>query len=257
MHDECVFMKDGQCIILFENACEGCPIRGAASDVLPCPFCGCEARAYQLSKKSRYAGMWAIGCREDESCLGHYKNVRRLFPQKADAVAAWNFRAGKNEGQPYPTSLCGRIHWLKDLYGLTITEICERAQMSDAYFREWQRGICEPRATDVGRVAEILNVTCDFLLIGGRKYDAPYMFPMNTIAERIKMLRMENLMTQKDMWEKIGRGHGTVYRWETGQIQPRASDIVKLSEMFQVSCEWIIHGENRNLLEKKRLYRKG
>lgn len=254
---DCLFLKDGKCIVLYETDCGKCPIRGASFEALPCPFCGCEACVRQLPDKSRYAGKWAVGCFEDENCLGSYKNVRRLFTERADAVAAWNIRNGAHESSPYPSSVCGRVRWLSRLYGLTITGICQDIQISDATFRHWQSGYSEPHATDIGRLSEILDVTCDFLLTGGKQFDAPYVFPMGAMGERIRMMRMENLLTQYDLEEKIRRSHNTIRRWELGEAYPTASDTVKLSELFRVSCEWLIHGEQRTLLEQERNWRRG
>lgn len=53
------------------------------SDLLPCPFCGGEAREEQSNR-----GDWFLRCSSCCSSGGHYRET-----DKAKAIAAWNCRA--------------------------------------------------------------------------------------------------------------------------------------------------------------------
>ncbi len=56
----------------------------------------------------------------------------------------------------------------------------------------------------------------------------------------LKDLRKENNLTQAQLAKAIGTNLRTVIRWESGQSEPSANYIIKLSKFFQISSDFIL-----------------
>lgn len=61
------------------------------------------------------------------------------------------------------------------------------------------------------------------------------------IAIRIKELRREHKLKQKELGEMLGVTESAVSRWEAGQVENMKRDvIVSLSDKFNVSALWLM-----------------
>jgi Predicted transcriptional regulators len=66
----------------------------------------------------------------------------------------------------------------------------------------------------------------------------------NVIGERIKELRIKKNMTQQDLADMLGNITATgVSYWENGKAKPDASVIIKLSNFFDVTIDYL-YGKN-------------
>ncbi|MDD7043971.1 MAG: XRE family transcriptional regulator [Peptoniphilaceae bacterium] len=66
------------------------------------------------------------------------------------------------------------------------------------------------------------------------------------IGEKIKQLRTENKWTQQDLANRLHVGKTTVSNYETGHSDPNIDIINQLSEIFDVSTDYIL-GNSRTL----------
>lgn len=57
---------------------------------------------------------------------------------------------------------------------------------------------------------------------------------------RIKELRLENKLTQKQLADKVGYSASMVTRWEKGECEPTASAIVKLSKALNCTTDYLL-----------------
>ena len=74
---------------------------------------------------------------------------------------------------------------------------------------------------------------------------------MATTAERIKQLRKKKGLSQFELAELIGVKNNTVSTWERGTRKPDFEALSKLSEVFEVSFEYILgNSENDTPREK-------
>ena len=64
------------------------------------------------------------------------------------------------------------------------------------------------------------------------------------IGERIYELRRKNSMSQDDLAEKMNVSRQSISKWESSQSVPEVERIVQLSNIFNVSTDWILKGEN-------------
>ncbi len=64
------------------------------------------------------------------------------------------------------------------------------------------------------------------------------------IGERIYELRRKNSMSQEDLAEKMNVSRQSISKWESSQSVPEVERIIQLSNIFNVSTDWILKGEN-------------
>lgn len=60
------------------------------------------------------------------------------------------------------------------------------------------------------------------------------------IATRIKELRTSKKLTQTQLAKTTGYSQSMIARWEKEECEPTASAIVKLSEAFDCSCDYLL-----------------
>lgn len=65
---------------------------------------------------------------------------------------------------------------------------------------------------------------------------------MDTIAKRITQLRTVHRLTQAQLAKKLHVSDKLVSKWETGEGIPALEDILKLSDFFKVSVDYLVKG---------------
>lgn len=77
------------------------------------------------------------------------------------------------------------------------------------------------------------------------------------IAERLQELRKNAGYSQEQVAEMLGLSRQAVSKWESGQGKPEIDNVVKLTEIYQVSADYILLGTEKEVpvskLEKKEL----
>lgn len=62
---------------------------------------------------------------------------------------------------------------------------------------------------------------------------------MNDLGKRIKNLREEKNLTQKDLAKKLNIANSTLSQYETGQRVPSDEVKIKIAEFFQVTLDYL------------------
>lgn len=68
------------------------------------------------------------------------------------------------------------------------------------------------------------------------------------IGEKLKILRKKNNLTQNELAEKLGVSTGAVGLWELNKREPDLEMLVKISEIFKVSTDYLIKDEENNIV---------
>jgi transcriptional regulator with XRE-family HTH domain len=63
------------------------------------------------------------------------------------------------------------------------------------------------------------------------------------IADKIIMLRKKNDWSQEQLAEQLGISRQSVSKWESGAAVPDLDRILKLSELFGVSVDYLVKDE--------------
>ena len=61
-----------------------------------------------------------------------------------------------------------------------------------------------------------------------------------TFKEKLIVLRKNKGLTQDDFAKAVGVSRQAVSRWELGSTQPDAPNLLKLSDLFGVSIDWLL-----------------
>ena len=66
-------------------------------------------------------------------------------------------------------------------------------------------------------------------------------FYMKTkFAERLKELRKENNISQKELAKQIGYSQPIISQWESEQYEPTASAVVAVADYFNVCADYLL-----------------
>ena len=63
---------------------------------------------------------------------------------------------------------------------------------------------------------------------------------MKTFAERLRDLRQEKELSQRQLSKQLGLGHSAVTQWENEMRVPNAEAIVLLAKYFNVSADYLL-----------------
>ena len=63
---------------------------------------------------------------------------------------------------------------------------------------------------------------------------------METFCKRIKELRIENGITQKELANKLQTTNSSVCDWERGRSQPDLQTLTELAKLFEVSTDYLL-----------------
>lgn len=62
---------------------------------------------------------------------------------------------------------------------------------------------------------------------------------MKIFGDRLKELRIEKQYKQTDIAKMLNVSSNTIYAWETDKQEPSMATLLKLSEMFEVSLDYL------------------
>ena len=63
---------------------------------------------------------------------------------------------------------------------------------------------------------------------------------MNKFQERLKELRKEKNVTQKQVANAISVSEDCVYNWERGRSEPSIIDLINLSNYFNITIDYLV-----------------
>lgn len=64
------------------------------------------------------------------------------------------------------------------------------------------------------------------------------------LGERIQKLRKENQHSQEQLADMLGVSRQAISKWEGNLGQPEISNVIKLSEIYNVSTDYILVGKD-------------
>lgn len=67
---------------------------------------------------------------------------------------------------------------------------------------------------------------------------------MSIIGEKIKTLRKERKLTQKELAYKVGVTASTITKYETGQLEPNLETLNRIADTFNISISNLIDNNN-------------
>lgn len=68
---------------------------------------------------------------------------------------------------------------------------------------------------------------------------------MQTIADRIRELRVKAKFSQRELGQKIGVTGVTISKWEQEINKPKSKSLLKLCQVFDVDIDWLLFGRKQ------------
>ena len=69
------------------------------------------------------------------------------------------------------------------------------------------------------------------------------------LGERLRNLRESRGLSQVQLANRLGKSKQSVSNWENNNILPSIEILVRLAEIFQVSCDYLLEIDNRKFLD--------
>ncbi len=63
---------------------------------------------------------------------------------------------------------------------------------------------------------------------------------MDTFAERLKMLRIENNISQNQLSKNLKISQSNISVWESGEQMPSAENLIALAKYFKCSVDYLL-----------------
>lgn len=64
-----------------------------------------------------------------------------------------------------------------------------------------------------------------------------------TLSDRLQALRKSHNLSQEQLAEKLDVSRQAISKWESGQANPDINNILKLSNIYEVSTDYILMGK--------------
>ena len=64
-----------------------------------------------------------------------------------------------------------------------------------------------------------------------------------TLSDRLQALRKSQNLSQEQLAEKLDVSRQAISKWESGQANPDINNILKLSDIYEVSTDYILTGK--------------
>ena len=153
-----------------------------------------------------------------------------------------------------------RLSELRKTKNISPKQLSEIFNVAQNTVSQWETGKRDPDTATLKKISDFFDVSVDYLL--GNDIEetentiSDYVFTV--IGTRIKELRIENSLTQKELADFLNLTPKMISFYELGQRTPPSDIIIKLSEKFGVSTDYLLGKTNfRNHIETIALHRVG
>lgn len=136
-----------------------------------------------------------------------------------------------------------KLKELREYEAKTQKETAELLKVTRATYAGWECGkdiIPLPKLNDL---ANIYNVTLDYL-VGlndqAKKRNNKIDLDLNIISDNIKMIRLKNHLSQKDLGHTINTSQSNIHKYEQGKSLITTMYAIELSKNFNCSLDELI-----------------
>ncbi|MCC9835068.1 transcriptional regulator, partial [Streptococcus agalactiae] len=119
--------------------------------------------------------------------------------------------------------------------GYTQEEMAKLLAIGQSAYAKWENGRTEPTLDNIIKLANILDVTVDYLLGRSDNFSNTIVLSKNNMksfSKRLKELRLEKNQTQQQLADELGVNRVNVTRWEKGNTEPSFSKLIELSKLL-------------------------
>ncbi|HFW6578681.1 helix-turn-helix transcriptional regulator [Streptococcus agalactiae] len=127
--------------------------------------------------------------------------------------------------------------------GFTQQEVADKIGINRGSYSNWENGKREPTLDNIIKLANILDVTVDYLLGRSDNFSNTIVLSKNNMksfSKRLKELRLEKNQTQQQLADELGVNRVNVTRWEKGNTEPSFSKLIELSKLLNTTPNYLL-----------------
>ena len=137
-----------------------------------------------------------------------------------------------------------KLKVLRKKKGLTQQEVADLVHVDRVRYTNWESGKREPNFENLSMLACIFDVSIDFLLsenleVSKERYLKFKKEKKKVFSERLKELRLQRGLTQKELAEQIGIKRNSYSDLENGKCEANYEKLEKIVDFFDVSLDWL------------------
>ena len=138
-----------------------------------------------------------------------------------------------------------RIKELREYFGLSQRAFGEQIKTAGTHISCVERGINEPSDELINKICTAFGVKREWLLNGKGEMFSAYQPPYDEqhIGERVRTIRKEHGLSQRQFAEQIETTFDTVSRVELGKVIPARRWLQKVADKFGISLQWLLTGK--------------
>lgn len=135
-----------------------------------------------------------------------------------------------------------RIKQIREHFGLSQAHFAQRIHKLPGFISLVESGKSDVSEETIAAICSVLPVNKEWLRNGEGEMTSQATVDMDNIGIRIKQLRKDLELTQKQFAAATGYTNIQIHLVESGKVKPSDKFLRKVSEAFDVSLEWLMTG---------------
>lgn len=151
-----------------------------------------------------------------------------------------------------------RIKILRDLKGLTQSELAKELNISRTLINSWENGYTNISLKQIVRLSYYFKVPVDYILGLTTKFDRNiYEFKENLdikyLGEHLKIIRKLERLSQEQFSKLVHIPRSTIGRYENSKSTLSSVDLKQICNTFGYSTDWCIGNTQECIKRKKKI----
>lgn len=138
----------------------------------------------------------------------------------------------------------------REMYNKSKEDLAKYLEIQPKAYARYESGEREPSYENLSMLACMFDVSIDYLLsdyleiskeryLKFKKEKKEEEEKQQVFSVRLKELRLQHGLTQKELVELLGAKRNTYSDWENGKCKPNYEKLEKLADLFDVSLDWL------------------
>jgi len=141
-------------------------------------------------------------------------------------------------------TLGNRLIQLRKRYRYTQQEIANILDLTDGAYWHYEQDSSMPSATKLVSLANLFHTSVQYLVTGVEAENSYDEENVTAFSERVKTLRKERHMTQKQVAAELGIRYTAYQAYEYGKSEPNLDHLLQLADLFDVTLDELL-GRNK------------
>ena len=131
-----------------------------------------------------------------------------------------------------------RIFAIAKEKGMQQKELAKQLDIPPSVLSDWKSGRLKPSVEMICNIAELFDVSIDYLLKGEASQPR-----LESFTERVLALIQEKGTTKNKLLTDLGLNHNSFGDWAKKQQAPSSETVVKIADYFGVTTDYLLKGE--------------